>query len=326
MTEPVYEYNRYIATPDTLKDVLEEYGVAIIPSVLNDEECNDMAGGMWDTLEHWTQNWDDPILRDEPDSWKNIRDLFPKHSMLIQQYSLGHAQFVWNLRQNPKCIEIFAKLWNCDPNELLVSFDAASFHMPSEITKIGWHRKTWFHSDQSYTRNDFECIQSWATAYDVDENDATLAIYEKSHAFHGEFAEKFNITDKDNWFKLENEAQIEFYKSKGCSEKYIKCPKGSLVFWDSRTIHCGVEPRKGRKKYNFRCVVYLCYMPRTLAAENDIKKKIKAFEEMRTTNHYPCKPKLFPKMPRTYGAEVKEITELNPPKINEVGRRLVGYK
>ena len=117
--------------------------------------------------------------------------------------------------------------------------------MPPEVTKIGWHRKTWFHTDQSYLRNDFECIQSWATAFCLNEGDATLAIYEKSHKFHKEFAEQFGITDKDNWFKLENDEQIDFYKSKGCLERYIKCPRGSMVFWDSRTIHCGVEPRKG---------------------------------------------------------------------------------
>jgi hypothetical protein len=67
-------------------------------------------------------------------------------------------------------------------------------------------------------------------------------------------------------------------------------------------------------------------MPRSLSNNKEIKKKIKAFEEMRMTSHWPCKVKLFPKMPRTYGAEVKEIVELNPPEINELGRRLVGYE
>lgn len=322
----VYEYERYIAAPENLKETLEEYGVAIIPSVLNDDECSKMASGMWDTLEHWTQNWDTQINRYKPYSWRNIRDLFPKHSMLIQQYGLGHAQFIWNLRQNPKCVDIFAKLWNCNPEDLLVSFDAASFHMPPEITEIGWHKKTWFHSDQSYLRNDFECIQSWVTAFDVNDGDATLAFYEQSHKFHKDFAQHFNITEKDNWYKLENDTQMQFYKDKGCTERYIKCPKGSMVFWDSRTIHCGVEPRKNRENTTFRCVVYLCYMPRILSNEKELKKKIKAFEEMRMTSHWPCKVKLFPKMPRTYGAEVKEIVALNPPEINELGRRLVGYE
>jgi ectoine hydroxylase-related dioxygenase (phytanoyl-CoA dioxygenase family) len=321
----IYEYEKYISTLDNVTETLEQYGVAIIPSILSDEECAEMEQGMWNTLETWSKTWETPITKNNPESWKGIRDLFPKHSMLIQQFSLGHAQFIWNLRQNPKCINIFAKIWNCTPEELLVSFDAASFHMPPETTKIGWHRKTWFHSDQSYTRHDFECIQSWVTAFDVNEYDGTLAIYENSHKYHKEFAEHFNITNKDNWYKLETEEQMQFYRERGCEEKYIKCPKGSMVLWDSRTIHCGVEPRKQRTMPNFRCVAYLCYMPRSKSNTKEIAKKIKAFEEMRMTSHWPCKVKLFPKMPRTYGATVKEITELPHPEINQLGRRLVGY-
>jgi len=45
------------------------------------------------------------------------------------------------------------------------------------------------------------------------------------------------------------------------------------------------------------------------------------------TSHWPHKVKLFPKMPNTYGAQIKikEVEPLNPPKINEIGRKLVGY-
>ena len=326
MTTTTYEFEKYIATSDTLKDVINRYGVAIIPTVLNEDECNDMVNGMWNTLEKWTSEWDLPINRDDNTTWKNFRDLLPKHSMLIQQYGLGHAQFIWNIRQNPKILSIFAKLWKCDKDDLLVSFDGASFHMPSEITKIGWFRKPWFHSDQSYTRNDFECVQSWVTGFDVNEGDATLGFYEKSNNFHKDFASNFDIKDKEDWFKIDTEEYVNFYKREiGCKEMYIKCPKGSMVFWDSRTIHCGVEPRKERLTKNFRCVVYLCYMPREKSDEKNIKKKVKAFEELRMTSHWPCKVKLFPKMPRTYGAVVKEVVPLDAPEISDVGRQLVGY-
>lgn len=315
----------YYTTVEGLKNTLEEYGVAIIPNVLNEQECQEMETGMWYTLEDWTQHWDVQIRRDNPESWKYIKDLFPNHAMLIQHFGVGHAQFIWNLRQNPKCIEPFAKLWNCELEDLLVSFDAVSFHMPPEITKFGWHKNTWFHTDQSYLRNNFECVQSWVTAFDVNENDATLAIYEGSHKYHKEFAEYFGIKDKSDWLKLETEEQKEFYKIRGCIEKYITCPKGSMVFWDSRTIHCGVEARRPRMTPNFRCVAYLCYMPRSLSDKKNIAKKIKAFEELRMTSHWPCKVKLFSKMPHTYGAKIKEVIQLCRPEIDRIGRRLIGY-
>lgn len=321
----MYEYSKYVTDSERLRETIEEFGVAIIPSVLSEEECQEMEAGMWNTLETWTQDWDIQIRKDNPESWKHIKDLYPKHSMLIQQFGLGHAQFIWNLRENPKCIEPFAQLWNCEPENLLVSFDAASFHMPHEITKFGWKKKSWFHSDQSYIRNNFECVQSWVTAFDVNDNDGTLAIYEGSNKYHKEFAEHFGITDKSDWFKLETDEHKQFYLDRGCVERYIKCPKGSMVFWDSRTIHCGVEPRNTRDQMNFRCVAYLCYMPRALANKKNIAKKLKAFEQLRMTSHWPCNIKLFPKKPHTYGAPIKDIVELRAPEVNSLGRRLIGY-
>lgn len=320
-----YEYEKYVTTPDKIRETIDKYGVAIVPSVLDENECNEMKEGMWNTLEQWTADWDMQINRDNPESWKQIKHLFPKHSMLIQQYGLGHADFIWRLRQNPKCVGLFADLWKCTPDDLLVSFDAASFHMPPEVTNIGWHRNTWFHVDQSPCRPQFECIQSWVTAFDVNDGDATLAILEGSNKYHEEFGKYFNITSKDDWYKFDKEEEKQFYNERGCRPVCIKCPRGSMVFWDSRTAHCGVEAMKGRSAPNTRCVVYLCYMPRTGVTSAVLKKKMKAFEERRMTSHWANRVKLFPKMPYTYGAEIKKVRDLDLPFITPLGRRLAGY-
>ena len=57
-----YKYEAYVCTKETLKKTLEKYGVAIIPSVLTDEECNEMVSGMWDYFEHLSQEWEKPIF------------------------------------------------------------------------------------------------------------------------------------------------------------------------------------------------------------------------------------------------------------------------
>ena len=59
-----------------------------------------------------------------------------------------------------------------------------------------------------------------------------------------------------------------------------------MVLWDSRTIHCGSEPIKGRKKMNMRNIVYICMQPRCLAKPNTLKRRIKAFEENRMSTHW----------------------------------------
>lgn len=322
-----YECDKYLTTPDDLKHTLETFGVAIIPSLLTPEECEAMKTGMWDYLEHITRKFDIPIKRNDPKSWRSFDKLFPLHSMLLQRWGIGHAQFIWNLRQNPKLVDVFAKLWDVSREELLVSFDGASFHFPPEKTKKGWFSgNTWFHTDQSYTRNDFECIQSWVTAFDVNEGDATLTFLEGSHRYHKDFAERFGVGSSSDWFKLQDDNQYNFYVTeKNCPKKSIKCPAGSLVLWDSRTIHMGQEPLKEREKDNMRCVAYICYMPRYKTSAANLEKKIKAYEELRTTNHWANKPILFPANPRTYGADVQPVEPINAPIINELGRRLVGF-
>lgn len=319
-----YHCKKYLCDINSVKDKLKKYGVAVIPNILDSNECKQMEKGMWETLEYLSKDWESPIKKNDDTSWKNIKHLYPKHGMLIQNFRIGHSQFIWDLRQKEKLLNIFSEIWDCENKDLLTSFDAASFHLPSEITNIGWHRNDWFHTDQSFTRNGFECIQSWVTGFDVNKGDATLGFYEKSHKYHKEFQEKFKIDDKSDWYKLTDD-QTTFYKNKGCKKRKIYCPKGSMVLWDSRTIHCGVGPIKQRNKLNFRCVVYLCYTPRILASKSIIKKRIKAFEEVRMTSHWPHKPKLFPKNPRTYGGELKQVSIINKPTINNLGKKLVGY-
>lgn len=312
------------ASPDTLRSVLKKYGVAVIPQVLDEEECDEMIVSMWDYLEHVSQRFDTPIDRDDSETWREIRQLLPLHSMLIQHWGVGHSQFAWNVRQNRKILDIFAKLWKTKRRDLLVSFDGASFHMPPEVTGIGWYRgNEWLHTDQNLGKNDFQCVQSWVTAYDVNPGDATLVVLERSHKFHGEFG--VGKSTKGDWYKLA-EGEKEFFTSRGCVQREITCPAGSMVFWDSRTIHCGKEASKGRPEQNIRCVAYLCYTPRELATKKMIEKRIKAFENLRTTNHCPHQPKLFAKNPRTYGRSLPNVTEVPTPELRKIGRRLVGYE
>jgi len=320
----------YITTKEGLRATIEEYGVAIIENILTEEECASIINGLWDYFEHITQNWELPINRNNRQSFKQIYKLYPLHSMLFQYFNCGHAQISWDMRQHPAILEIFSHFWGVPQEELLVSFDGFSFNIPPEYTNRGWNlNNTWYHSDQSFLRNNFECVQSWITGLDVNEGDATLAFMEKSNQFHKEFSEwkvantaEFDFSKfKDDWYKLSRNEE-QFYLDKGCQYKKIICKKGSLVFWDSRTIHCGVEAMRGRAEPNFRAVIYLCYIPKHLYSKRDINKRRKAFLELRVTNHWGNK--LFGKTPRTYGGALLDITTINPPVISDIGRGLIG--
>jgi hypothetical protein len=323
-TQNTYESDKYVCTKETLRNTIETYGVAIIPSVLDEHECSRMVNEIWDFFEHITNSWEIPIDRTNESTWREFYKLYPMHSMLIQHWGIGHAQSSWNLRQNIKIVEIFAHFWDCSVDDLLVSFDGLSLNLPPEITKRGWNRgNTWYHTDQSYTSNEFRCIQSFITGLDINEYDATLSIMEGSNRYHGECQQKFNIADKSDWYKLSRE-QEAFYSEKGCIIRNVKCPKGSMVFWDSRTIHCGIEAGKERAIPNLRAVTYLCYMPRNICSDANMKKKRKAADELRSTSHYPCKIKLFAKNPRTYGGVLPIITPIEKPTLSDLGKKLAG--
>lgn len=325
--------NKYITDINNVLKTIDEYGVAIIPNVLNEKKCKSMNDGMWDFLEHITQKFDIPIDRSNNKTWKEFIKLYPMNSMIIQRYGIGHAQYIWDIRQNSKVVEVFSKIWDVHSKNLIVSFDGASCHLSPEVLKRGWYIKNKFHCDQSFTRNNLDCIQSWVTANDTDEKDATLLFLEKSNLYHKEAAEKFNLVSKQDWHVLTPD-QIKFYQKKGCEIKRIKCKAGSMVLWDSRTIHCGSEPMKKRITPRIRNVAYVCIVPKSRLYEKILKngnpslanynKKKKAFENLRTTNHYPHKPKLFSINPRTYGGDLPNVTEINKPKLTELGHSLTG--
>ena len=91
-----YEGEKYHTTPEGIKSTIEKYGVAIVPSVLDEGEISLMRNGMWDYLEHVTQKFEKPISREDSKTWVEYLKLYPKHSMLLQQYGVGQSQFVWD--------------------------------------------------------------------------------------------------------------------------------------------------------------------------------------------------------------------------------------
>jgi hypothetical protein len=327
-----YGYEEFVVKDDlsNLESVIREKGVAIVRNVLDEKECDELVSGMWGFLEHATGAFPEEkrIIRTEEKSWCNLTELFPMHSMLIQHWGIGHTQCVWDVRQNPKVVEVFRELWKTP--DLLVSFDGASFHMPHETTRKGFYRgNSWFHTDQRLSDSKFQCVQGWVTGLDVNEGDATLAVLCGSQNFHADYAKRFNYsTEKMDWHKISSHEELEFFvREKNCPRVSIKCPKGSLVLWDSRTMHCGQESLRSRKVPNFRCIAYICMIPRSLATPKEIIKKQKAFTDKRTTSHWPQKSKYFPKTPRTYNKPLAGTVQISsvPLVLTPLGHTLAGF-
>ena len=318
--------SKYEATNvEDVKAKLKKYGVCYVPNVLTEEECVQMISGTWDFVEHLTQKDSAPVKRHKPDSWINLATLCPLADMLYHYWNAGHAQHLWDIRQNEKILKIFSLFWDCTPEDLLVSFDGFAFLPPPEVTDVGFAQANakQYHLDQSLTRPYFDGIQSFVTAYDINENDATLSFYESSHLLIPEFIENFGIRTEGDWVRF-NPTEETFFASR-CKEVQIKCPAGSLVIWDSRTVHTPMKPMRNREISNTRCISYLSYSKKDRITEEKLLQKIEAFENMCTSNHYAHNPGYFDEVPPNHGAVENYVTQIEFPTLTPIGYSLVGY-
>jgi hypothetical protein len=319
-------YKNYDTTLDTLKSHLEEYGVATIPNVLSTDELESNRKELWKLLHNLTKNLSNPIIEDDTSTWSTYSELYPTKSMMLQYYGIGHNQLSWNIRQNPNVVNVFSKLWDTQPYDMLTSFDGMSWQPQPEITNKGFSSKIkkWLHVDQAYTKLGFKCYQGQVILYDVDQGDATLNVLEKSHKFHSEVGKHFNKLARNDYYQLK-QSEIDYYKEKGCQEHKVLAKAGSLILWDSRTVHEGTVPIKGRPNPKNRCSLYVCMMPRSQISDKDLEKKKMAFENQRTTSHWTNKCILFGKNPQTYGKPLPNIDILDKPVLTDLGKRLAGF-
>ena len=338
-TEPpatgVYEnMSAYMCTTaEEATQRLQRYGVAIVPHLLCEEECALLVSKQWDVLETLTAKFEVPIRRNDVTTWDSFSSLGGLHSMLLQHWGVGHAEASWYVRQHPAVVAFQANLHGCAPEQLVVSFDGMSMHLPPEFRNgKGCVEKTrsethGLHTDCSYatTTTTTPIIQGYVTGTEARPGDATFAFLEGSHALHATCGAHFKLTDKADWHKLTLE-QVRWYKEEhGCVERHVVCPAESMVLWNSKTIHCGREASIARAQPNVRHIVYVCYAPRSHLTEKQLERKRTVYKASRTTTHHPHKSALFAKIPRLYGKPVPNISPLPIPTLTPLGTRLAGF-
>jgi hypothetical protein len=313
-----------------IKQTLTQDGIVIIPNLLDELECKNMYNGMWDCFEHLTQEWEIPIERSNPSTWKEFKHLKPNNWMMYQCWGISHAQHLWDIRSNKKIVNIWAGLLGTEPSNLLVSYDGISWLPPHEdiFDQVLPEFKPWFHLDQTVLKPYFDGMQGLVTGLDVNPDDATFVYYPNSHNMIKELVNKFGVRTKSDWYLLTDE-ENDFYRSICGDPVKLICPAGSLVIWDSRLVHCNTGPRKYRLKPNYRCVQYLSYAlkPNNL---DIIKERVEGFYSMKTSNHYASRATFFLDIPNVYkskGYRLDDlITPLPIPVLTDLGKSLVGME
>lgn len=283
---------------------LKTKGYAIIESIIDEKTRLELISMMWDTLESESNN---KINREKKNySDMKMSELFPHKHGIIESYKFNHSEFVRKIRTLDPILEIFSAIYGT--TQLIGSLDRVNVKLPGKSYKS---TKDWPHADQNPNKEGFRCIQSYLDLYGTETtNQPSNRFYENSHnhfeSFTKEYKEEYSKTNKD-WFKLTDE-QIKKIPKECNKLVHALCPPGSLVLWDSRTIH---SPYDGTDFINGRFVVYVCYLPydEKLFTEKEEKKKQEAFKTLRATTHLPFPQQMFPKIARTYGNDDMKYLE-----------------
>lgn len=195
----------------------------------------------------------------------------------------AHSTFLWNIRSHPTVKRTFAKVWDCRADELVTSFDGASLN-----TSDGAHLVLDWHVDHNGTHEEGRvCIQGVLVLTKMDSNSGGTAFLKGSHVEHVSICNRLcpQCQSKDDW------EFVNIPKSDPVLHSYEHVqpvvPPGSLLLWDSRTVHCVMPPltcKTGR--LHPRGVVYLSMVPRSFVSDEVIQQRIAGFQSGISTTHW----------------------------------------
>lgn len=214
-------------------------------------------------------------LTTEKESWitKNM-PYGPRYGMM--QTLISHCPEVWKIRE--KMYPLFCKLHNT--TELYTSIDGASVHPPN---KKKTPLKDWPHIDQ--TTEGPWCIQGQAV---LTTSTSVFRCTPKSHKKNNEILKICeNENNKTNWLKFNDEQIKHVEKMFKYWQMPIYAPAGSVILWNSKTIHSAQHQLQGDTSW--RCVVYVCMRPCNQFTNRNKNTLKRCVRECRTTNHWGTK-------------------------------------
>lgn len=279
-------------------------GLAVISDVFTDVQCDTHMDGI---LSDFIKLGTGIDLNNLAATWTTF-NLAPMTRTGLFQALVGNLKDVWAIRANDNIRTIFETLYSDvrgkEIKDFIVSGDGINLK-PGTIGPYTTNKsRDWAHLDQTIKNDTYRCIQGQAV---LTNTTASFVASPKSHLVFDEIMDKLNCTSTDNWLKF-SDAQVKIVKDmiikNGQYQIPILAKKGSFIVWSSTTVHSarlqtGSELPTPEDKYRgWRGVVYVCYRPKEEFTQNELKKRVEAYEKNRTTNHWGVK--IFSKKPGSH--------------------------
>lgn len=132
--EIVWKGDFCVATNATeMMEMVEKHGVVICRQLISGEKCDKIFEKQKEDMKFLTKG---ALDLDDPQTY-SVWDRFPtKHGMLLQHLGVGHAPFLFDVRQNNKISRVFSRLHGLPKEkaaDMLCSTDGFSLHLPPEL-------------------------------------------------------------------------------------------------------------------------------------------------------------------------------------------------
>lgn len=281
---------------ENAKESLRIKGYAIIENVLSVEQVA--------TAKQYFHEW----LIDNPELTEKHAKINP-HG-IFKFGEVGHQRHAWYIRTLDNVQAPFRAIW--ETTELTTGFDGSCW-MKNDCNKKD---TIWTHTDQAPDTKGLACVQGFVAL--TTNKERSLVVYEGSHLLHETYMTEKKITGKKNWLLIDRDYLTRIADTR----KVLEVPAGSLVLWDSRTFHQNQYGKIGEE----RIVQYICFLPKTHKTNTPAqqKKRLKYYEERRTTSHWPYPLNVNGLQPQVYGnaSLLINYTDLHAPKLDDLHEKI----
>jgi hypothetical protein len=189
---------------ENLNNTIDLNGVAVLPNVFTNEECEFLKKSVFDYLAK-THNVH------EPDDYEKIH---PIEGGILHKYGIALIKEVLDMKTDERVEKIFKTIWNNE--EVTMSLDGINIAPPPEkITSKRIGTPAGFHTDQSSDKKEKCCIQSFINLEHTDDGDGCLSVLKHSNRLHAAFFKHFDVKSYDDWFVIDSN-DYKWFLANGC--------------------------------------------------------------------------------------------------------------
>mgnify|MGYP001942759179 CR=1 FL=1 len=254
------------------RDKLATLGMVVVPGVVRDPALK--RKGIFQVMEQLTAETDIRFKTGDTGTWQGWDRVMPEKVQMA-----GHAQALWDIRQDPRVVGCFAHMMRCSKSDLLSNYDGFSVVLPHEVTGREQVTEPGF---RVCGEGPDKSVQGLVNLKDVAPGDSTFRCILGSHLFEKAFAKEFPKARRGD---VLTHQQVAWYES--LEERLVTVSvlmeAGDVLIWDPRLVHCRAPARKWRAKMNLRVWAHLSMVPRHASPPDRIRRKRKFFEELQMT-------------------------------------------